>query len=254
VIAPSGLEVPELTGQVAIVTGGSIGIGAAIAAELAAAGAHVVIADRDGGESTAAQLRAGGAQASGVTVDVADEDAVEQMAAKVVAQLGGVDILVNNAGRADPPAAELDEAAWRAAFELNFHAKRMLAEELRPLLAASGQGRVVNLVGLLEPFGVSAAQAAVAACILWAKGYSRVVAAERITVNCLAPGRIDSEQVRRHFPTAASRQEFADRHIPAGRFGTPAEAAALAVFLCSAAASYVTGETISVDGGMHRRA
>ena len=93
-----------------------------------------------------------------------------------------------------------------------------------------------------------------AACILWAKGFSRVVAPEGITVNCLAPGRIDSEQLRRHFPTPESRQAFSDQYIPAGRFGTPAEVAALVLFLCSGPAAYLTGETVSVDGGMHRRA
>lgn len=246
-----------LDGRRAVVTGASAGIGREIAWALAREGASVALVARDRAalEELAHELeRAGLRTPCVVPADLAAPGAAAGVRERAVALLGGVDILVNNAGRADPPAEELDEAAWRAAFELNFHVKRMLAEELRPHLAAGGRGRVVNLVGLLEPFGVSAAQAAVAACILWAKGFSRVVAPEGTTVNCLAPGRIDSDQLRRHFPTAESRRDFADRYIPAGRFGTPVEAAALAVFLCSDAASYITGETVSVDGGMHRRA
>ncbi|MEO9321974.1 SDR family oxidoreductase [Nocardioides sp. C4-1] len=246
-----------LAGCTGVVTGASQGIGRETTWALAREGVRVaaVARGRDALEDLADEVEAAGlARPLVVPADLAERDAGARVREQVVAGLGGVDLLVNNAGQADPPAAELDEDAWRRAFELNFHAKRMLAEQLRPLLAVRGRGRVVNLVGLLEPVGVSAAQAAVAACILWAKGFSRVVAAEGTTVNCLAPGRIDSEQLRRHFPTPASRQAFADAHVPAGRFGTPSEAAAVVVFLCSTAAAYVTGETIAVDGGMHRRA
>ncbi len=240
-----------------MVTGASAGIGREVALTLAREGARLAVVARsaDALEGLADEIAAGGAERPVViAADLADRSAPAAVREAVVAGLGGADVLVNNAGAADPPGVALDEDAWRRLFELNFHAKRMLAEELRPHLAAGGQGRVVNLVGILEPFGVSAAQAAVAACILWAKGFSRVVAAEGITVNCVAPGRIESEQVTRHFPTPESRRAFAEQFIPAGRFGTPAEAAALVTWLCSAPASYVTGEAITVDGGMHRRA
>lgn len=247
----------DLNGRHAVVTGASAGIGREIAWALAREGVSVAIVARDGSrlDALAREMAEDGLpRPYAIAVDLSTREAPSAVRALVESEFGRVDILVNNAGQADPPAESLDEDAWRSSFELNFHAKRVLAEELRPLLAAGGRGRVVNLVGILEPFGVSAAQAAVAACILWSKGFSRAVAHEGITANCIAPGRIDSEQLRRHFPTAESQRVFADQYIPAGRFGTPAEVAALAVFLCSGAASYVTGETISVDGGMHRRA
>ncbi len=244
-----------LEGRRAVVTGASAGLGREIARQLGAAGAHVVLVARrrDELEALARQMAAEGTDEPTVVVDdLADPDAPARIHDAVTARIGGADILVNNAGQADPAGALLDEAAWRTSFELNFHAKRRLAELFGPTMAVGGYGRVVNLVGLLEPFTVTAAQAAVAACTLWAKAYSRQVAPEGITVNGIAPGRIDSEQVRRHFDTPEKRREFIDAHIPAGRFGTPAEIAALAVFLCSPAAAYITGETISVDGGMHR--
>lgn len=246
-----------LTGRRAVVTGAGVGIGREIALTLAREGVSVMLVARREEQlrSVADEIEAAGLpRACVVPADLTDRGTARMIRERVEAELGGLDILVNNAGEADPPASSLDEDAWRRSFELNFHAKRMLAEELRPLLRQGEQGRVVNLVGILEPFGVSAAQAAIAACILWAKGFSRIVAAEGITVNCIEPGRIDSEQMTRHFPDTQAKQAFADQYIPAGRFGTPAEAAALALFLCSRAASYVTGESISVDGGMHRRA
>ncbi|WP_214108159.1 SDR family NAD(P)-dependent oxidoreductase [Acrocarpospora catenulata] len=255
----------ELAGRRALITGASAGIGRATARLLAAEGAQLVLVARrlDALETLAAELEASGPggtdlEAGGrprplcLAADLTDPDAPARLREQVTDRLGGLDILINNAGRAEPAGVTLDEALWRSQFELNFHAKRRLAEEFLPLLAAGGQGRVINLVGILEPFGVSAAQAAVAACVLWAKGLARVVADRQVTVNCVAPGRIDSEQIRAHFPTREAQQEFARGLIPAGRFGTAEEAAALIVFLASGPARYITGDTFTVDGGMHR--
>ncbi|MEU0486436.1 SDR family oxidoreductase [Streptosporangium sp. NPDC006013] len=244
-----------LSGRRALVTGASAGIGMATSRMLAAEGAQVVLVARrlDLLEELAEEIAAEGhPRPLCLVADLTDPSAAVRLRRQVEERLGLLDILINNAGRAEPAGADLDEALWQSQFELNFHSKRRLAQEFLPLMAAGGRGRVVNLVGILEPVAVSAAQAAVAACILWAKGFSRTVASQKVTVNCVAPGRIDSEQLRAHFPTQEAREEFARKLIPAGRFGTAEEAAALIVFLASGPAGYITGETFTVDGGMHR--
>ncbi len=116
----------------------------------------------------------------------------------------------------------------------------------------AGWGRVVTFTGTSEPKALNAAFTAKAAVHVWSKGLSRELAPHGITLNCLQPGRIRSEQIAKRYPTPEAEQEFAQAEIPAGRFGDPEEIAGLAVFLASDRASYVTGTVIPVDGGMSR--
>lgn len=115
-----------------------------------------------------------------------------------------------------------------------------------------GYGRIVNLTGTSEPKALNAAFTAKAAVHVWAKGLSREIAVHGITINCLQPGRIRSEQIDRRYPTEEDRRRFAAAEIPMERFGEPEELSDLAIFLASARASYITGTVIPVDGGMSR--
>ncbi|TQJ29962.1 SDR family NAD(P)-dependent oxidoreductase [Microbacterium sp. SLBN-146] len=244
----------QLNDRVAVVTGATAGIGRATALTLSAEGAHVALVARRGDalRDLADEIeRRSGRRALVVETDILDAAAPARIVDAVDRTYGRIDIVVNAAGAAEQPGESLTEEVWQRQFDLNFHSKRRLVEASLPFLAASGRGRVVNFVGLLEPTLVSAAQAAVAACTLWSKALSRVVAPDGVTVNCIAPGRVDSEQVRRALPEGDAKDDFIRRRIPAGRFGTPEEAAALVAFLVSGPAGYITGDTFSVDGGMH---
>lgn len=244
-----------LESTAAVVTGAGTGIGRASALRLAEEGARVVLVGRRRellDEVAAEVVAAGGLRPTVLVADLTDPDAADAVVAQTVAAHGRLDVVVNAAGGADRPGVELTEEVWAAQMDLNFTSRRRLVTAALPWLRASGRGRVITCVGLLEPAVVSAAQAAVAACILWSKALAGQEAPHGVTVNCLAPGRIDSEQVALFHPDEASRRTFAEARIPVGRFGSADEAAVVVAFLAAGAASYVTGETVRVDGGMHR--
>jgi 3-oxoacyl-[acyl-carrier protein] reductase len=246
----------QLKGKTALVTGASTGIGRAIAKALGAEGARVCITARR--RQLLEQLRqeimsSGGPEPIVATADIMDEDAPQRLTNAALDGLGKVEILVNCAGGSRPLAIDAPEEKWIEAVTLNFMRVRQLAHAVLPHMIGQRWGRIINITGKSEPSGLNAAPPSKAAVHMWAKGLSREVGKYGITVNCIPPGRIVSEQMLRSFDEN-ERNEFAQRQIPVGRFGDPAELAALAVFLASPLASYITGTVIPVDGGVRRYA
>jgi len=244
-----------LNGRTALVTGASQGIGRVIAKELAREGARIAIAARRAPllESLADEIeRAGGERPVLIVCDLYESDASEQLAQKALERLGRVDILINSAGGSRPIPFEATKEQWQEGMTLNFWRLRELTHALIPSMKKNGYGRVINLTGTSEPKALNAAFTAKAAVHVWSKGLSREVAPFGVTINCLQPGRIRSEQIDRRYPTDEERRKFASEEIPMARFGEPEELSDLAVFLSSPRAGYITGTVIPVDGGMSR--
>jgi 3-oxoacyl-[acyl-carrier protein] reductase len=244
----------DLTSKTAVVTGASIGIGRAIAKGLAREGVRVVAVARrkDLLETLVQEVKAhGNGAVFPVTQDMMEEDAAAKLTARATSELGHVDILVNNAGGSRPLPVDAPDSAWDEAIALNFTSYRKLAHALLPQMVEHRWGRIINVTGKSEPEGLNAAFAAKAAVHAWAKGLSREIGKHGITINCIPPGRIMSEQIRRNYPEDY-RERFAEEEIPVGFWGEPEDLAALAVFLASPVARYITGAVIPVDGGLRR--
>ena len=245
----------QLTGRTALVTGASAGIGAGISQVLAREGMRLVITARrrEPLEQLAAQIAASGALTPiVVSGDVSDAGEARRIVAEAVAAVGPIDLLVNGAGASLPTGADAADSDWDAAFALNFSAARRLSQAVLPSMRERGRGRIVNLSGSMEPRSLNAASAAKAALHVWAKGLSCDVAAQGITINSIAPGRINSAQILgKLYPTEASRRAFIEQNIPIGYFGEPEDIGHLVAFLASPLARYITGAVIPVDGGMH---
>lgn len=245
----------NLKGRTALVSGASAGIGAGVARMLARHGVRVAITARrhDLLRQLALDIAGTGAATPVVVAgDLTDAHDVRRIVADAAGALGPLDILVNCAGGARPTGLGAPEADWDEAFALNFSAARRLTQAVLPAMQARGWGRIVNISGSMEPRALNAASAAKGALHLWAKGLSCDVAMHGVTVNTIAPGRINSEQIRdKLHPTEESRQAFISRNIPIGYFGEPEDIAHLVAFLASPLARYITGAVIPVDGGMH---
>ena len=239
----------------ALVTGASQGIGRAIAKGLAAQGVKVAMAARRTAtlQEVAAEIRQGGGREPAILeADLYAADAAARLSKSALDALGHVDILINSAGGSRPLTDEGTPEQWLEAMTLNFFRIRELTHALLPQMQERNWGRVVNLTGTSEPRALNAAFSAKAAVHVWSKGVSREVAKHNITINCIQPGRIWSEQIRKRYPTREDELEFARAEIPMGRFGEPEELANLAIFLASPLASYITGTVIPVDGGSYR--
>ncbi len=247
----------DFDGQTALVTGASQGIGRAIAKLLAGQGVKVAMAARRVSllETVRDEIRrAGGVDPAIVEADLYPEGASERLAAEATRALGRIDILINAAGGSRPIPFDASKEDWMEGLTLNFLRLRELTHALVPGMRERRWGRIVNLTGTSEPRMLNAAFSAKAAVHAWSKALSRDIAKDGVTINCIQPGRIRSEQISKRYPTLEHELAFAREEIPAGRFGEPEELGHLAVFLASPLASYVTGTVIPVDGGMYRYA
>jgi 3-oxoacyl-[acyl-carrier protein] reductase len=247
----------QLTDKTALVTGASQGIGRAIAKVLAAEGAQICIVARRRNlldELAAEIITAGGKAPELVVIDVMEADAPTRLAQAAEKALGKVDILINSAGGSKPAIpVDAPDSAWDESMTLNFVRVRQLTHAVLPGMMQRKWGRVINISGKSEPDSLVAATPTKAAIHAWSKGLSREVGSHGITVNCIPPGRIMSEQIRRKY-SPEFRAEQSAREIPVGRYGEPEELAVLAVFLASPVAGYITGTVMPVDGGLRRYA
>lgn len=241
-----------LTGKTAVVTGASQGIGRAITKELAMEGVQVLATARniDLLKSLQAEVvAAGGVEPAVLVQDFMAVEAPQRIAAAALERLGQVDILVNNTGRSQPLAVIGGEEAWQGSMTLDFDRHRQLTQQLLPQFMERRQGVVLNLASTYELRSVNASAVAKAAIVVWSKQLAGQLGPYGIRVNCLQPGLIDTDNIRRFFP-GEERQLFAEREIPLGDFGEPQDIANMAAFLVSPRARYITGSVAVVDGGM----
>jgi 3-oxoacyl-[acyl-carrier protein] reductase len=243
----------SLSGKVALITGGSRGIGAAVARLLAAAGSHVAIgyqARGDAATSLAADITAAGGQCLIVQGDITDADAAQRIAADTVARFGRIDILINCAGIAPyRPLGTMDAAYVRAIFDANVLGTVLVTQAVLSHLTAPG-GRILNFASALafRPVPTSSVYAASkAAVVTLTHAWSKELGPRGITVNAIAPGVIETEMTT---GILAERGPGILASTPLGRIGQTDDIAGIALFLCSSEAGWITGRTIIADGGV----
>jgi 3-oxoacyl-[acyl-carrier protein] reductase len=246
----------DLTGKVALVTGASSGIGAATAAVFADLGAHVAIGyhlNQKGAQEVSAKIAATGARVVAIRADMRRPDEIARMVTSAVEQLGPIDILVNNAGSlvARTPLAKLTEEALDEVINLNLKSAALCSQAVTASMIERGWGAIINVVSIAGRNGGGPGAGPYAAAkgglISFTKSMARELAPYGVRVNAVSPGVIDTP-FHEVFSTPEMMQNFV-KAIPLGRVGMAMECATAIAFLASAAASYVVGETIEVNGG-----
>jgi 2-deoxy-D-gluconate 3-dehydrogenase len=245
----------DLSGKVAIVTGGNGGIGLGMAKGLAEAGAAVVVAGRNEAKNAeaVAELARLGARAIAVRVDVTSEESCRAMVAKTVQELGRLDILINNAGtniRKRPEEYSLEE--WRTILETNLTSAFVCSVAAYPEMKKAGGGKIVNIGSMMSIFGASFTTpyaASKGGIVQMTKAMACAWAQDNIQVNAVLPGWIDTALTRQARAQIPGLHEKVVARTPAGRWGVPEDFAGIAVFLCSKASDFLTGTAIPVDGG-----
>jgi 3-oxoacyl-[acyl-carrier protein] reductase len=246
-----------LEGTAAVVGGASSGMGLAIAGALAAEGCAVTMLART--PEKLEQAAAGIPGAIAVPGDVRDQGALEQAVGRTVQERGRLDIIINNAGGPPPGTFESTPAeAWAEAFELSLNSAVRLTRLALPHLKQSGRGRIINITSwsVREPIpNLMLSNAIRPGVVGWAKTLAQEVGREGITVNTIAPGKIDTPRVRElwsHYPDPEAAAKRDIEAIPVGRLAAPAEVGALVAYLCSQHAGYITGAVLPIDGGALR--
>ena len=245
----------DLSGKVAVVTGGNGGIGFGMARGLAEAGSAVVVAGRNADKSARAvkELQALGAKAVAMEVDVADEASVIALVKRVAGELGRVDILVNNAGtniRKAPQDLSLDE--WHHVMDTNLTSAFLLSKAAYPHMKRVGGGKIINIGSMMSIFGVRFSPAyapSKGGIVQLSKVLATAWAVDNIQVNAVLPGWIDTELTRGARQQVEGLHDSVLRRTPAGRWGVIEDMAGVAVFLAGPGSDFVTGTAIPVDGG-----
>ncbi|WP_144764968.1 SDR family NAD(P)-dependent oxidoreductase [Curtobacterium sp. 9128] len=244
-----------LTGRVALVTGAGLGIGQAVATGLADRGAHVAVVDvdRDAASATADMITMFGGRAIAVVADIADEAAVQDAVRRTIEEFGRLDIAINNAGVASTGVdlTEMPADAWERVLRINLTGTFFCLKHEIPALARAGGGAIVNVVSGGGLFAIPAAPAYVASKH-GVVGLTKVAAVDfarhGVRVNAVAPSMTRTRMFD-HVAGSRDAPDIGDASVPLGRLATPEEVAAAVIWLASDEASYVTGTTLSVDGG-----
>lgn len=248
-----------LNGKVAVVTGGAGGIGAALCKRLGSEGAAVAVFDinRDAAETVAAAIRQGGGSAGAYAVDLTDQESVVAAVAAVERELGPIDVLVNNAGWDRAGAfLDTDKALWERIVAVNLYGPLYMHHAVLPGMVARGRGRVVNVASDAARVG-SSGEAVYAYCkgglVSFSKTMARELAKQRIPVNVVCPGPTDTALFRDFCGEGDYGEKLRNgltRSIPFGRLGQPDDLAGIVAFLSSDDSAFITGQVISVSGGL----
>ncbi len=245
--------VNQLTNQIAVITGAGRGIGRAIALKFAAEGSDIVCISRtaENSEKVAGEVRALGRKAWAHALDVGDASAVSTASEQILAETGRVDILVNNAGiTRDGLLMRMSEADWDAVLDTNLKGAFLFTRGMARAFLKQRSGRIINVASVIVLIG-NAGQcnnaASKAALLGFTKSVARELASRGITVNAVAPGFIETDMTA---ALGAELREQVRKSIPLGVFGQPEDVAAAALFFASSAARYITGQVLTVDGGM----